>query len=239
MNSAVFRSAANPCMDNSAAAIDSSMNLCESINQQASDPVSMEDPSIYGYEECTPSPLRHHDSFAEQQQQQQQQSDANPLLAMAMAVSASKTDHNNTTSKARMCPDKRKTQPQRSLRRRNGVGHSLLLKSAVLTAMDTEDPDTELLRRRDSLVSTASFNSNSSPRKRVRRLVVRRTPSTTTTTTTADEQHHAAVAAAGELLESLTVVRRNAPIRRISRRTSYEADVHVENNEDDDDDLSK
>lgn len=125
----------------------------------------------------------------------------------------------------------RMARKQRSLSRRNGAGHSSLLKSAVMASMealDSSDNEDEGRTRSGSMCSTGrhqpmgvSFQESdvgacsSSPRKRARRFSRR------STTDAEDDAIERASSMFGSIMS--ISVEDSEPVRRVSRRTSYDS----------------
>jgi hypothetical protein len=171
----------------------------------------------YGYEECAPAVTG--EKF--------------PYTEMGSPVSQYQDLEYQDLAESCSMPADRLARKQRSFSRRGGAGHSLLLKSAVLAAMETQEDssdDENDIRvgraRRDSLVSFQACmppnwkDGPTSPRKRARLF----TGGSSSAQVSDDE-----VASASQLLSAMCtgdegkVV--NEPIRgvprRTSRRTSY------------------
>ena len=162
----------------------------------------------YGYEECIPSTV----------QQEIPQPSSPPGLMVHW-------NEGPSVSLARPCPmpADRLARKQRSFSRRGGVGHSQLLKSAVMAAMDVLDSEDESRAgRRGSAVSACTpaplDRAPASPRKRAR------------LGATETQERDVDVASASILLGALTTGETLAPRskepvrgvpRRTSRRTSY------------------
>lgn len=172
----------------------------------------------YGYEECRPSV----------------RSDSSDSLLEGDTpgeTSGAGDESNRYSSEDRLARKKQ------SFSRRGAADYSILLRSAVMTAMETQDEgsDDEGLRfgraRRDSNVSVLDRSSSwkgppASPRKRARILDKKRLG-----VTVGDD----AVASAGELLRAMCTGEdgmgkaNSEPVRgvprRTSRRTSYESKI--------------
>jgi hypothetical protein len=189
------------------------MNFQDPTNEEPAGLVAYD----YGYEECAPAVTR----------------EACPYTEMGPSVSQYQDLEYQDLAQCCAMPADRLARKQRSFSRRGGAGHSLLLKSAVLASMETQDDssdDENDIRagreRRDSLVSFQACmppnwkDGPTSPRKRARLF---------TGGSSNAQVSDADVASASQLLSAMCtgdeekVV--NEPIRgvprRTSRRTSY------------------
>ena len=181
------------------------MNFQSSNNEE---PQAFDD---YGYEECAPTGR---DS---------------PEIASPKTAGMVRWDESQSTStSARPCPmpADRLARKQRSFSRRGGVGHSQLLKSAVMAAMEAMDSEDESRagRRGSPVIPAAALvdlSALTSPRKRARLFSAPDSPQVT----------DSAVAVASEFMGALSMGDtsesriskepvRGVP-RRTSRRTSY------------------
>ena len=193
----------------------------------------------YGYEACAPTPFAgRHDAKTEQVGMMDMIYPKQDLCSFP-----NKGLYNDQPDCSDRMPPGRLT-PKRTFSRRNGAGHSHLLKSAVMAAMETQDNESldgtgiragrsrrdSLISLQDSLAATHDGHGAASPRKRAR------LKSVTTTSDNEDEL----INDASDLFGSMCNVERDeedeqepakkdfarkAPIRRVSRRTSYDSRI--------------
>jgi hypothetical protein len=216
----------------------------------------------YGYESCAPSPSppRRATSIVTPPSSMGVFADDNPFCPSSSQGLLYEDPADLYTS---MPPD-RLARKQRPFCRRGGAGHSELLKSAVMAAMETQDDDSDdgnsmrtgqqgrrgtLVSLQDSLAS--SHDGAGSARKRAR-LFSRGVTATPSGLSCSSGEFADEVANASDLFESMCCVIhveeskeevkeavakefvRKAPIRRVSRRTSYDSRISDQSDGDSD-----
>jgi hypothetical protein len=164
-----------------------------------------QDPSYYGYEERTP--------------------------ARSFQTNEADVRYENPMDFPSISPD-RAARKQRSFGRRGGAGHSALLKSAVEASMslfsdvecDDSTGDDEIPKSRQNSGSVESIreflqDEPTSPRKRARRVRM---------SDEENEDEDDAIARASNMFGCMCVnlhVEEQEPVRRVSRRTSYDSRI--------------